>query len=157
MSENNQNKLNLSNEEVKPKPIKERQKITVFKEVDELGLDPYEFRVYGHIARRGNCFASLEKIAATCCMSVRRVQYALKVLHEAGLIQKEKRRGRANKFTLTSPSKWLNKTNREKIQKIRQKVKSHSQDNSNDKEISTENDSHKDVNFNSSDLELLPF
>ncbi|MBW4623311.1 MAG: helix-turn-helix domain-containing protein [Cyanosarcina radialis HA8281-LM2] len=125
MSQNNQNKVKPSNKEASSKSIKERQKITVFKEVDELGLDPYEFRVYGHIARRGDCFASLEKIAAICCMSVRRVQYSLKVLEEAGLIHKEKRKGRANKFALTYPSKWLNKISKEQLERIRQKVKSH--------------------------------
>lgn len=130
----NSDKINQTNEQVPSKPIKERQKITVFKEVDELGLDPYEFRVYGHIARRGKCFASLEKIAATCCMSVRMVQYALKVLEEAGLIQKEERKGRANQFTLTSPSKWIDTITREELKRIRQKVKSNGKNNSNHKE-----------------------
>lgn len=130
----NSDKIHQTSEQVPSKPIKERQKITVFKEIDELGLDPYEFRVYGHIARRGKCFASLEKIATTCCMSVRMVQYALKVLEEAGLIQKEERKGRANQFTLTSPSKWIATITREELKRIRKKVKSKGKNNSNHKE-----------------------
>lgn len=113
----------LLKEEAKSKPIRERQRIVVFKEVDELGLDPYEFRVYGHIARRGSCFATLDKVAAACCMSVRKVQYALKVLHTANLIHKEERKGRPSTFKLTKPSRWLGKANPKKLAEIREAVK----------------------------------
>lgn len=110
--------------EKKPKPIRERRRITVFQEVDELGLDPYEFRVYGHIARRGSCFSTLDRVAAACCMSVRKVQYALKVLYAANLIHKEERPGRPSTFKLTKPSRWLGKVNPEKLSEIREAVKS---------------------------------
>lgn len=113
----------LLEEEAKSKPIRERQRIVVFMEVDELGLDPYEFRVYGHIARRGSCFSTLDKVAATCCMSVRKVQYALKVLHAANLIHKEERKGRPSTFKLTKPSNWLGKINSKKLAAIREAVK----------------------------------
>lgn len=68
--------------------------------LDEAGLDPYEFRILAHIARRGNCFASLAKIAETCQMSVRKAQYALKALYEKGYIVKESRPGHTDKYQL---------------------------------------------------------
>lgn len=116
------NDENHSNESPKL-PIRERSKIFVHRDIDELGLDPYEFRIYGHIARRGSCFASLDKIAATCCMSVRKVQYVLKVLHKAGLIHKEERKGRVNTFRLAKPSRWLRKVDKEKLNQIRKTIK----------------------------------
>lgn len=105
------------------KQFKERPKIFVYRELDELGLDPYEFRLYSHIARRGNCFATLDKIAATCQMSVRKVQYALKVLEASSLIEKEKRNGRTNKFCLAPPSNWLTTLNAQRLEAIRRQVK----------------------------------
>jgi DNA-binding MarR family transcriptional regulator len=57
--------------------------------LDLYGLNPYEFRIYGHIARRGNCYANLKTIAAICKMSVRQAQYALKDLTDKNLITKK--------------------------------------------------------------------
>lgn len=102
---------------------KERPKIYVSMAVDDLGLDPYEFRIYGHIARRGNCFASLKTIAETCRMSVRKAQYALNVLEGVGLIEKKKKKGRASNFTLAPPSRWLKSVRREEIEDMRKRVK----------------------------------
>lgn len=104
-------------------PKKERQQIYVSMNVDELGLDPYEFRIYGHIARRTNCFASLKIISETCNMSVRRAQYALKVLEGVGLIEKKKKKGRVSSFTLAPPSRWLESVGREEIKNMREKAK----------------------------------
>lgn len=62
--------------------------------LDELGLDPYEFRVLAHIARRtgsktaGRAFASNSKMSEVCGMGKRKVQYALKVLQEIRLIKR---------------------------------------------------------------------
>lgn len=102
----------------------EKPKIFVSMQVDELGLDPYEFRIYGHIARRRNCFASLSKISTTCCMSVRRTQYALKVLEVAGLVRKTKGKGRTNTFVLTPFSKWVGMLGKKELENIRKKLKS---------------------------------
>jgi hypothetical protein len=82
--------------------------------LDEYGLDPYEFRVYAHAVRRtggkrdGKFFASLSKTAEICQMSVRRVQYSLKFLCEAGFLIQEKRAGRTDQYRLTPASKWAN-------------------------------------------------
>lgn len=59
--------------------------------LDDLGLDPHEFRVLCHVWRRAgadrSCFESVENIAATCGMKKRRAQYALRFLTKAGLIR----------------------------------------------------------------------
>jgi DNA-binding transcriptional regulator GbsR (MarR family) len=84
----------------------------VHNQLDEYGLDPYEFRVYAHAVRRtggkltGKYFASLSKTAEICQMSVRRVQYSLKFLCEAGFLIQEKRTGRTDEYKLTDVSKW---------------------------------------------------
>lgn len=98
----------------------------VHSDLDEYGLDPYEFRIYAHIVRRtggklnGVCFAKLEKTAEICKMSVRKAQYALKTLCDAGLILKEQRRGRTDVYKLALRNNWKPK---EELEEIRRKVK----------------------------------
>ena len=95
-------------------------------DLDEYGLDPYEFRIYAHVVRRtggkldGKCFATQKKTADICKMSVRKVQYALKTLCEAGLLQKEERKGRTDIYRLTPRSAWKPK---DELKQIRQKAK----------------------------------
>ena len=98
----------------------------VHSDLDEYGLDPYEFRLYAHVVRRtggklnGQCFAKLKKTAEICHMSVRKAQYALKTLCDAGLILKEQRRGITDVYRLTPKSNWKPK---EELKQIRQKAK----------------------------------
>ncbi|MEG4351002.1 helix-turn-helix domain-containing protein [Microcoleus sp. LAD1_D3] len=98
----------------------------VHSDLDEYGLDPYEFRLYAHVVRRtggkltGECFAKLKKTAEICHMSVRKAQYALKTLSDAGLLLKEQRRGRTDVYKLTPKSNWKPK---EELKQIRQKAK----------------------------------
>jgi hypothetical protein len=89
----------------------------VHSDLDEYGLDPYEFRLYAHVVRRtggklhGECFAKLKKTAEICHMSVRKAQYALKTLCDAGLILKEQRRGRTDVYRLTPKATGSQKKN----------------------------------------------
>lgn len=100
-------------------------------DLDEYGLDPYEFRIYAHVVRRtggkleGECFAKQKKVAEICKMSVRKVQYALKTLCEAGLLVKEERKGRTDVYRLTPTSHWKPK---EELAQIRQNVKASKSD-----------------------------
>jgi len=73
--------------------------------LDEAGLDVYEFRVLGHISRRGSCFASLATTAEICGISVRKAQYTLKSLLNRKLIQKTARPGRTDVYKL-APNLW---------------------------------------------------
>ena len=106
--------------------------------LDEYGLDPYEFRVYAHAVRRtggkldGKYFASLSKTAEICQMSVRRVQYSLKFLCEAGFLTQEKRTGRTDQYRVTPSSQWAKPENLESIREAvtgvrRKKTKSKGQ------------------------------
>lgn len=58
-------------------------------DLDDYGLDPYEFRLISHISRRGVCYAKLATIASFCKMSQRKAQDSLKILCKAGLLEKE--------------------------------------------------------------------
>lgn len=91
-------------------------KAFIHSDLDEYGLDPYEFRVYGHIVRRtssrlsGQAFASVKKMAESCKMSPRKVQYALKFLCEAGLlIRQEVPNKRTNTYQLAPVKQWAHK------------------------------------------------
>lgn len=106
--------------------------------LDEYGLDPYEFRIYAHAVRRtggkldGKYFASLSKTAEICQMSVRRAQYSLKFLCEAGFLTQEKRTGRTDEYRVTPVSQWASRENLESIREAvtgvrRKKTKSKSQ------------------------------
>lgn len=102
-------------------------------DLDEYGLDPYEFRVYGHITRRtggrenGVAFSSVKKMADACGMSTRKLQYALKVLCHAGLLRKQKNSEyRTNTYRLNAPTAWLPKT---ELATIRKAVKEATADN----------------------------
>ena len=93
-------------------------------DLDEYGLDPYEFRVYGHITRRtggrvkGTAFSSVKKMAQACGMSTRKLQYALKVLCYAGLLRKENHSEyRTNVYMLNAPELWSAKENLSEIRK----------------------------------------
>jgi hypothetical protein len=81
-------------------PTKFSRAIFVHLSLDEAGLDPYEFRLIAHIARRKRCFASLAKTAKICRMSVRKAQYALKSLYDKGFIVKKTRPGHTDIYEL---------------------------------------------------------
>ena len=93
--------------------------------LDEYGLDPYEFRIYAHAVRRtggklnGEYFASLTKTAEICQMSIRKAQYALKFLCEAGFLSQEKRKGRTDVYRMTHSRDWVKP---EDLEAIREKV-----------------------------------
>ena len=78
--------------------------IFVHSKLDEARLDPYEFRLLAHIARRGECFASLATIGKWCEMSVRKTQSTLKKLEKLELISKKtaKKKGQPHTYTLAS-------------------------------------------------------
>lgn len=74
--------------------------------LDLYRLDPYEFRVLAHIARRGKCVAKVETIALICKMSVRKVQGVLKRLDELKLVVKTPRKGRTTEYTVAPIEAW---------------------------------------------------
>jgi hypothetical protein len=93
--------------------------------LDEYELDPFEFRVYAHVVRRtggktqGEFFASLTTTSEICQISVRKIQYALKFLYEAGFLNQDKRQGRTDVYRLSPTKDWVNK---EDLVEIRERV-----------------------------------
>jgi len=53
---------------------------------DDMGLDPYEFRLLAHYKRVGNCYESVATTAKKCCMSVGMVSKTRRALAEKGII-----------------------------------------------------------------------
>jgi hypothetical protein len=96
------------------KPVSEAPERFIFihSYLDEAGLDSYEFRVLSHVARRVGAtyntefFASMKKSAAICQMSVRKMQSCLKILCEAGFLDKTQRDGRTDIYKLKHPKYW---------------------------------------------------
>ncbi len=84
----------------KPGKKQPQKAIFVHSALDQADLDVYEFRLLGHIARRGSCFASLATTANICKMSVRKAQSTLKSLEKRGFIEKKQRLGRTDVYKL---------------------------------------------------------
>lgn len=87
-----------------------RRGITIDFEFDDLGLDPYAFRVYARLVRRAGtpkgAFESVEEMAKGCRMSPRRVHDALRDLEARRLVVKESRKGQTSVFQITDKSLW---------------------------------------------------
>lgn len=77
--------------------------------LDDYGLDPHEFRVYSHIARRaggGICFEGLKSIARCCLMDIKTVRQKIAVLVDMGMLRFKEQAGRPHNFTLTKHKDW---------------------------------------------------
>jgi DNA-binding transcriptional ArsR family regulator len=89
-------------------------------EIDDYGLDPYEFRLYARIARRagrGEAWESIPNMACACQMSISRARKALRLLEAAGLIESIERPGYTTIRRLTPKHKWVHP---ERLEEIRQ-------------------------------------
>jgi predicted RNA-binding Zn-ribbon protein involved in translation (DUF1610 family) len=83
--------------------------VFIHSELDDYGLDPYEFRVYSRLARRagqGEAMESALNIAKTCGISERKVRDAINLLFAARLIEKEFRKGQSSIIRLNPKEKW---------------------------------------------------
>ncbi|MGD2180239.1 helix-turn-helix domain-containing protein [Lusitaniella coriacea] len=114
MSQNSSRKQNWK------QPPDDKKPIFLRSELDDYGLNVYEFRVLAHIARRQGkrgCFSKQKTIAETCKMSPRKAQDVLRVLCGAGLIEREERDGTTNIYTLAPASQWKHPSELGKIRK----------------------------------------
>lgn len=122
---------NARSQSPKPKsnwkrPPNDKKPIFVRSELDDYGLDLYEFRVLAHVARRESpkrgCDESQENMARICGMSQRKVLEVLKVLCKAGILRKEKSpTRRTNVYRLNPGSEWKHPSD---LDEIRQGAKS---------------------------------
>jgi len=98
-----------------------RRPLFVHGALDDYGLDLlYEFRVLAHVVRREGkvrgCDEAQGNMAPICGMSPRKVLEVLRVLCDAGIIRKEKIKGkRTNTYRLNEGSKWKHPSELEKI------------------------------------------
>jgi len=102
--------------------IKDEQELCLFvkSEIDDYGLDPYEFRLYARIVRRagrGEAWESIPNMAHACQMSISRARKALQLLKAAGLIESVERSGYSTIRRLTPKHKWAHS---ERLEQIRQ-------------------------------------
>lgn len=84
--------------------------IFIDRELDDFGLDPYQFRIYARIARRAGekgAYESIKNMATGCQMSEGKVKSSLKVLIECGLVTKESCVGGTSIYRLTDKSEWI--------------------------------------------------
>ena len=73
-------------------------------------LNPFEFITYAQIKRRaggsGECWESIDHMAAETSMSRTTLKKAIKVLIAKNLLMKEARRGGTDTYNLTPPEEW---------------------------------------------------
>ena len=74
--------------------------------LDDADLTPHEFRVFCHVARRGECLASIGKMSDDTGVSEPTLRKALKTLRSASMVEREKRPGTTNKHRTVPPDRW---------------------------------------------------
>jgi len=104
-----------------PTPVLDERELGLFvkSEIDDYGLDPYEFRIYARIVRRagrGDAWESIPNMAKACMMSESRVRLSLQLLEAAGLIESHERCGYSTVRRITPKAKWVDA---ERLQAIR--------------------------------------
>ncbi len=84
--------------------------IFVHSELDDLGLDPHEFRIYAHLARRANgktkAWPGITSMSESCRMKRNTVIRVIRQLEERRLIRVIRKSGGLSEYLLTSPSEW---------------------------------------------------
>ncbi len=78
--------------------------------LDDYPLDPYEFRLYARINRRGgnsSCWESIKHMARATKMSLSKARKALNFLVACGLVTKSERKGKTTEWKINHPKNWL--------------------------------------------------
>jgi hypothetical protein len=75
-------------------------------DLDDSLLTPEGFRIYCHIARRGDCWAEVETIARMCGIGVKIVREEIQHLEGLQMILVERRPGRTNLLRIAPRSAW---------------------------------------------------
>lgn len=78
----------------------------IYSALDSYGLDPYEFRIYCHIARRKGLTDSVFSIATRCNIDVEIVKLALNFLATQRLISIVET-AHSGSITLNDRSEWI--------------------------------------------------
>lgn len=90
--------------------------VFIHSKLDEIGLNPSEFRVYCHFARRviqkrgtpnKAAFPSVDTITRICQLHPNTVRKAIKSLSDAGFIKVQTVPGYTNRYLLPAQSEWM--------------------------------------------------
>lgn len=85
--------------------------IFLHSELDDFGLDPFEFRVYSRLSRRADgpeqrARESIANMAEACKMGTTKVRQALRRLEELRLVSRVDRAGMPTEYRLAPKSRW---------------------------------------------------
>ncbi|NET70613.1 MAG: hypothetical protein F6K62_06435 [Sphaerospermopsis sp. SIO1G2] len=118
-----ENTTPLKLEEMEKIETEKSQPIFVHAILDLYGLNPYDFRIYAHIAAcGGSCESNFENIKNICKMSIRKAQYSVKNLCDLGLIRKIKYKGKKILYVMTSRQEWKKPIYSESLEEERKKI-----------------------------------
>lgn len=118
-----ENTTPLKLEEIEEIETEKSQPIFVHAILDLYGLNPYDFRIYAHVAAcGGSCESNFETIKNICKMSIRKAQYSVKNLCDLGLIRKIKYKGKKILYVMTSRQEWKEAIYSESLEKERKKI-----------------------------------
>jgi predicted transcriptional regulator len=118
-----ENTTPLKLEEMEKIETEKSQPIFVHAILDLYGLNPYDFRIYAHIAAcGGSCESNFETIKNICKMSIRKAQYSVKNLCDLGLIRKIKYKGKKILYVMNSRQEWKKPIYSESLEEERKKI-----------------------------------
>ena len=92
-------------------------------ELDDAGLNPYEFRIYQRIARRSggghhDCTESLKSMADGCKMSIRQAIRSVQGLLRRRMIERSKKLGKTSHYLLLDKSKWVSSDSQAQLRPV---------------------------------------
>ena len=91
--------------------------------LDEAGLSPSEFRVFCHVARRGECTAAIKKIAEFCRLHEDTVRLILKRLTRSRMLIRTLRSGKTTSYKTAPINTWLPLQENSTPPKLRESLK----------------------------------
>lgn len=75
--------------------------------LDDYNLTPDQFRIFCHVARRGECYESVGKIAKHCGFGRNKARFILKFLVSRNLISSVRKVGHSVQYAVNDDSEWL--------------------------------------------------
>lgn len=74
--------------------------------LDDFGFTAAQFRSVCRVARRGDCYESIPKMAAGCRLDIKTMKTVIRTLTSCGVLEKEPRQGRTSIFRLAPFAQW---------------------------------------------------
>jgi hypothetical protein len=74
--------------------------------LDDFGFTSAQFRIVCRVARRGDCFEAIPKMAIGCRLSIKTVKATIRTLTNSGVFEKQPRQGQTSILRLAPFSHW---------------------------------------------------